>query len=83
MKVRAARSPTAPAAIGVAQGREHGNLVLWASTTWGTAKFWMSVLTDLRDRGIEDTLLRRLRRAEGPTGGGRQRLAAGGRAELD
>jgi transposase-like protein len=42
------------AAIGVTLGGERDILGLWASTGGEGAKFWMSVLTDLRNRGVKD-----------------------------
>ncbi|MDZ5089063.1 IS256 family transposase, partial [Mycolicibacterium parafortuitum] len=44
-----------PAAIGVTLAGERDILGLWAGTGGEGAKFWMSVLTDLRNRGIKDT----------------------------
>src|SRR5580658_7503512 len=42
------------AAIGVTLAGEKDILGLWAGTGGEGAKFWMSVLTDLRNRGIKD-----------------------------
>jgi putative transposase len=42
------------AAIGVTLGGERDILGLWAGTGGEGAKFWMSVLTDLRNRGVRD-----------------------------
>jgi transposase-like protein len=42
------------AAIGVTLAGEKDVLDLWAGTGGEGAKFWMSVLTDLRNRGIRD-----------------------------
>ena len=42
------------AAIGVSLEGEKDILGLWAGTGGEGAKFWMSVLTDLRNRGIRD-----------------------------
>jgi putative transposase len=42
------------AAIGVSLAGEKDILGLWAGTGGEGAKFWMSVLTDLRNRGIKD-----------------------------
>jgi len=44
-----------PAAIGVSLAGEKDVLGLWAGTGGEGAKFWMSVLTDLRNRGVRDT----------------------------
>jgi len=43
------------AAIGVSLAGEKDVLGLWAGTGGEGAKFWMSVLSDLRNRGIKDT----------------------------
>ena len=43
------------AAIGVFLAGERDVLGLWAGTGGERAKFWMSVLTDLRNRGVKDT----------------------------
>ena len=43
------------AAIGVTLAGERDILGLWAGTGGEGAKFWMSVLTDLRNRGVKDT----------------------------
>ena len=43
------------AAIGVSLAGDRDILGLWAGTGGEGAKFWMSVLTDLRTRGIKDT----------------------------
>jgi putative transposase len=42
------------AAIGVSLDGERDILGLWAGTGGEGAKFWMSVLTDLRNRGVRD-----------------------------
>ena len=43
------------AAIGVTLAGERDILGLWAGTGGEGAKFWMAVLTDLRNRGVRDT----------------------------
>jgi putative transposase len=43
------------AAIGVSLDGERDILGLWAGSGGEGAKFWMSVLTDLRNRGVRDT----------------------------
>jgi len=43
------------AAIGVTLAGEKDVLGLWAGTGGEGAKFWMSVLTDLKNRGVTDT----------------------------
>src|SRR5260370_40544048 len=42
------------AAIGVSLAGEKDILGLWAGTGGEGAKFWMSVLTDIRNRGVKD-----------------------------
>jgi putative transposase len=56
VKVRDGQVANRPvyAAIGVALAGEKDILGLWAGTGGEGAKFWMSVLTDLRNRGIKD-----------------------------
>ena len=55
------------AAIGVDLAGHRDVLGLWAGNGGGeSAKFWMSVLTDLKNRGVARRVLHRLRRAEGP-----------------
>src|SRR5580693_8654537 len=56
VKVRDGQVASRPvcAAIGVSLAGEKDILGLWASTGGEGAKFWMSVLTDLRNRGVAD-----------------------------
>src|SRR3954464_8921735 len=56
VKVRDGQVANRPfyAAIGVTLGGERDILGLWAGTGGEGAKFWMSVLTDLRNRGVTD-----------------------------
>jgi putative transposase len=56
VKVRDGQVANRPfyAAIGVTLEGERDILGLWAGTGGEGAKFWMSVLTDLRNRGIKD-----------------------------
>jgi len=56
VKVRDGQVANRPfyAAIGVTLGGDKDVLGLWAGTGGEGAKFWMSVLTDLRNRGIKD-----------------------------
>jgi putative transposase len=83
VKVRDGQVANRPvyAAIGVTLAGDKDVLGLWAGTGGEGAKFWMSVLTDLRNRGIRDVFFD-LRRAEGAARRGVQRLAAGDRADL-
>ena len=57
VKVRDGQVANRPvyAAIGVTLGGEKDVLGLWAGAGGEGAKFWMSVLTDLRNRGVKDT----------------------------
>jgi transposase-like protein len=56
VKVRDGQVANRPfyAAIGVSLAGERDILGLWAGTGGEGAKFWMSVLTDLRNRGVKD-----------------------------
>jgi transposase-like protein len=56
VKVRDGQVANRPiyAAIGVTLAGERDILGLWAGTGGEGAKFWMAVLTDLRNRGIKD-----------------------------
>jgi putative transposase len=56
VKVRDGQVANRPvyAAIGVSLAGEKDILGLWAGTGGEGAKFWMSVLTDLRNRGVTD-----------------------------
>jgi transposase-like protein len=57
VKVRDGQVANRPvyAAIGVSLEGEKDILGLWAGTGGEGAKFWMAVLTDLRNRGVKDT----------------------------
>ena len=57
VKVRDGQVANRPiyAAIGVTLAGEKDVLGLWAGTGGEGAKFWMGVLTDLRNRGVKDT----------------------------
>ena len=84
VKVRDGQVANRPiyAAIGVSLAGEKDILGLWAGTGGEGAKFWMSVLTDLTQPRRRGRVLRGLRRPERPARGGRQRVAAGDRADL-
>src|SRR5262249_6456160 len=58
VKVRDGQVANRPvyAAIGVTLTGEKDILGLWAGTGGEGAKFWMSVLTDLRNRGVRDVV---------------------------
>jgi transposase-like protein len=57
VKVRDGQVANRPfyAAIGVSLDGERDILGLWAGTGGEGAKFWMAVLTDLKNRGVKDT----------------------------
>src|SRR6266566_366787 len=57
VKVRDGQVANRPiyAAIGVTLAGDKDILGLWAGTGGEGAKFWMSVLTDLKNRGVKDT----------------------------
>jgi len=57
VKVRDGQVANRPfcAAIGVTLAGERDILGLWAGTGGEGAKFWMAVLTDLRNRGVNDS----------------------------
>jgi putative transposase len=57
VKVRDGQVANRPfyAAIGVTLAGERDILGLWAGTGGEGAKFWMAVLTDLKNRGVNDT----------------------------
>jgi transposase-like protein len=57
VKVRDGQVANRPfyAAIGVTLAGERDIRGLWAGSGGGGAKFWMAVLTDLRNRGVKDT----------------------------
>ena len=71
------------AAIGVDLDGHKDILGMWAGDGDGeSAKFWMAVLTELRNRGVARCVLRGLRRAQGPAGQRERGVAAGDRADL-
>jgi putative transposase len=59
VKIREGQVANRPiyAAIGVTLDGEKDILGLWAGTGGEGAKFWMSVLTDIKNRGVKDTFL--------------------------
>ena len=77
VKVRDGQVANRPiyAAIGVSLDGRRDVLGLWAGTGGEGAKFWMSVLTDIRNRGTRDVVLPGLRRIERPAGSRRERMA--------
>ena len=84
VKVRDGQVANRPiyAAIGSPWTGEKDILGLWAGTGGEGAKFWMTVLTDIRNRGVQGRVLPGLRRAQGPARGRRERLAADHGADL-
>lgn len=70
------------AAIGVSLEGEKDILGLWVGTGGEGVKFWMSVLTDIKNRRCRGYVLSRLRRTERTTRGGGERVAVGDGADL-
>ena len=68
-------------AIGVTLEGERDCLGLWIEKTEG-ARFWTSVLTELRNRGVKDVLFVCTDGLIGLPGGDRRRLPAGGQPDL-
>ena len=69
-------------AIGVTVDGQRDILGLWVGTGGEGAKYWLQVLTEIRNRGVDDVLHRRVRRAERAARVDRGDVAAGGRADL-
>ena len=69
-------------ALGINCHGERDVLGLWAGTGGEGAKAWMGMLAELRNRGVADVCIARVRRAEGPARGHRRDLAAGHRPDL-
>ena len=84
VKVRDGQVANRPfyAAIGVTLAGERDILGLWAGTGGEGAKFWMSVLTDLKNRGVRDTFFLVCDGLKGSARGGVERVAPGDRADL-
>ena len=84
VKVRDGQVANRPfyAAIGVTLAGERDILGLWAGTGGEGAKFWMSVLTDLRNRGVKDVFFVVCDGLKGLTRGGRQCVAASDCADV-
>ncbi len=84
VKVRDGQVANRPvyAAIGVTLAGDKDILGLWAGTGGEGAKFWMSVLTDLRNRGIRDVFFVVCDGLKGLPDVVVQRLAAGDRADV-
>ena len=85
VKVRDGQVANRPvyAAIGVTLAGEKDILGLWAGTGREGAKFWMSVLTDLKNRGVQDVFFLVCDGLKGLPDAVGERLAAGhGRADL-
>ena len=84
VKVRDGQVANRPfyAAIGVTLAGERDILGLWAGTGGEGAKFWMSVLTDLKNRGVKDTFFVVCDGLKGLPEVVSQRVAASDRADL-
>ena len=84
VKVRDGQVANRPfyAAIGVTLDGEKDILGLWAGTGGEGAKFWMSVLTDLRNRGVKDVFFLVCDGLKGLPEVVGQRVAADDRADL-
>ena len=83
VKVRDGQVASRPvyAAIGVTIDGRKDVLGLWAGAGGEGARFWMSVLTDLKNRGVKDVFFL-VRRAERAARGGRERMAADHRPDM-
>lgn len=59
VKIRDGQVASRPiyAAIGVTVDGERDNLGLWVGTGGEGAKFWLQVLTEIKNRGVEDVLI--------------------------
>ena len=84
VKVRDGQVANRPiyAAIGVTLAGEKDILGLWAGTGGEGAKFWMSVLTDIRNRGVTDVFFLVCDGLKRDSRGGRERAVADRGAEL-
>ena len=84
VKVRDGQVANRPvyAAIGVTLAGERDILGLWAGTGGEGAKFWMSVLTDMRNRGVRDVFFLVCDGLKGLPRRGQQCVAACHRANL-
>ena len=63
-------------AIGVTVDGERDILGLWAGDGGEGAKFWLQVLTEIKNRGVEDVCIAGLRRPQGPARRDHHDLAA-------
>ena len=83
VKVRDGQVANRPvyAAIGVTTDGRKDVLGLWAGTGGEGARFWMSVLTDLKNRGVRDVFFL-VRRAERTARGGGEHMAARHRPDM-
>ena len=84
VKVRDGQVANRPvyAAIGVSLAGDKDILGLWAGTGGEGAKFWMSVLTDIRNRGVTDVFFLVCDGLKRDSRGGRERVVADRGAEL-
>ena len=70
----AVRNKAVYLALGVRRDGTRTILGLWIEQTEG-AKFWLQVMTELKNRGVEDILIARGRWAEGLSRGDHQRCS--------
>ena len=68
--------------IGVTVNGERDILGLWAGGGGEGAKFWLQVLTELKNRGVQDVCIAVCDGLQGPTGRHHHRVGAGGGAGL-
>ena len=69
-------------ATGVPVNGERDILGLWAGDGHEGAKFWLAVLTEIKNRGVEDVCILVCDGLQGAAGLGDRDLAAGHRADL-
>ena len=69
-------------AIGVTVDGKRDIFGLWAGTGGEGAKYWLQVLTEIKNRGVDDVCIVVLRRPERPARRDRRDVAAGDRADL-
>ena len=69
-------------AVGVDLEGGRDVLGIWASPAAEGARYWLSVLTELKNRGVDDVFFLDLRRAQRPARRGGRGMASGHRADL-
>ena len=84
VKVRDGQARNRPvyAVIGVSVNGERDILGLWAGDGGEGAKFWLGVLTEIKNRGVQDVCMPRLRPAEGFAGFDHHDLVVGAGSDL-